>query len=99
MSGYGACSENALVEQPAIKRFDEMGWQKVLALEETFGVGGWLDYETKGKAIVVPRHNEGGKIRRGVASMTWIRFLEHGLLGQATMPEGFGTGARGGATF
>jgi len=50
-----AYSEDQLVEQPAIQLFAEMGWQTVSALEEVFGVGGTLERETKGEAVLVPR--------------------------------------------
>lgn len=32
-----ACTEDQLVEQPAIGLFAELGWQAVLATEEVFG--------------------------------------------------------------
>ena len=34
-----ACSEDQLVEQPAIELFAALGWQTVSALEESFGCG------------------------------------------------------------
>lgn len=49
------CSEDTLVEQPAIQLFAEMGWQPVSALEEIFGVGGTLGREAKSEAVLVLR--------------------------------------------
>lgn len=46
-------SEDALVEQPAIQPFAEMGWQTASATEEVFGVGGTLGWETKGEVGLV----------------------------------------------
>ena len=37
-----AYSEDQRVEQPAIGRFDALGWQSVSAPEGTFGAGGRL---------------------------------------------------------
>ena len=54
MSGH-AYSEDSLVEQPAIQLFAEIGWHTLSALEEVFGVGGTLERETKGEAVLVPR--------------------------------------------
>jgi type I restriction enzyme R subunit len=50
-----AYTEDQLVEQPAIGLFAELGWQTVSALEETFGVTGTLQRETKGEVVLVPR--------------------------------------------
>ena len=44
-------SEDQLVEQPAIGLFTTLGWQMVLALEETFGTGGLLGRETSGEVV------------------------------------------------
>jgi type I restriction enzyme R subunit len=48
-------SENALVEQPAIALYAELGWQTVSAMEEAFGARGTLGRETSGEAVLVPR--------------------------------------------
>ena len=48
-------NEEALVEQPAIQLFAEMGWQTLSALEEVFGVGSTLGRETKSEAVMVSR--------------------------------------------
>ena len=41
-----ACTEDQLVEQPAIGLFAKLGWQTVVAVEGVFGVGGTLGQET-----------------------------------------------------
>lgn len=48
-------TENQLVEQPAIGLFAELGWQTVSALDETFGVTGTLQRETKGEVVLASR--------------------------------------------
>ena len=48
-------TEDQLVEQPAIGLFAELGWTTVLALDETFGVTGTLQRETKGDVVLVSR--------------------------------------------
>ncbi|TKB83697.1 MAG: type I restriction endonuclease subunit R [Nitrospira sp.] len=48
-------NEDALVEQPAIQLFAELGWKTLSALDEIFGVGGTLGRETKGEAVLLPR--------------------------------------------
>ena len=50
-----ACTEDQLVEQPAIGLFAELGWDSVSALEETFGATGTLLRETKGEVVLVSR--------------------------------------------
>ena len=50
-----AYTEDQLVEQPAIGLFATLGWQTVSAMEETFGVGGTLERETKGEVVLVER--------------------------------------------
>jgi len=50
-----ACTEDQLVEQPAIGLFAELGWTTVSALEETFGASGTLQRETKGEVVLVSR--------------------------------------------
>jgi type I restriction enzyme R subunit len=50
-----ACSEDQLVEQPAIGLFATLGWQTVSALEETFGAGGTLGRETRGEVVLADR--------------------------------------------
>ena len=54
MSAY-ACTEDQLVEQPAIGLFAALGWTTVSALEETFGATGTLLRETKGEVVLVFR--------------------------------------------
>jgi type I restriction enzyme, R subunit len=39
------CTEDQLVEQPAIGLFAELGWQTVSAMEKTFGEAGTLERE------------------------------------------------------
>jgi type I restriction enzyme R subunit len=48
-------SEDALIEQPAIKLFAELGWQTINAFHETFGAGGTLGREHAGE-VVLRRH-------------------------------------------
>jgi type I restriction enzyme R subunit len=48
-------TEDQLVEQPAIGLFAELGWSAVSAMEETFGVSGTLQRETKGEVVLVSR--------------------------------------------
>jgi type I restriction enzyme R subunit len=50
-----AYTEDQLVEQPTIGLFAELGWTTVSASEETFGVSGTLQRETKGEVILVSR--------------------------------------------
>lgn len=49
MSDY---SEDALVEQPAITLFADLGWQTVNAYHETLGSGGTLGRGKIGRAHV-----------------------------------------------
>ena len=49
------CTEDQLVEQPAIQLFSEQGWKTVLALEEVFGPRGTLQRESPGEAVLVAR--------------------------------------------
>ncbi len=48
-------TEDALVEQPAIALFAELGRTTVSVLEETFGATGTLLRETKGEGVLVSR--------------------------------------------
>ena len=48
-------TEDQLVEQPAIHLFKELGWDTVLALEETLGPNGTLGRETTSDVVLVPR--------------------------------------------
>lgn len=48
-------SEDALVEQPAIAPFAELGWQTVSAKEEVFGPKGSLGRETPGEVVLLLR--------------------------------------------
>jgi hypothetical protein len=48
-------SEDASVEQPAIARFKELGWQAADCFYETFGPGGSLGRETRGEVILLSR--------------------------------------------
>ncbi len=49
---FVAYTEDQLVEQPAIGLFAELGWQTVSAMEESFGVTGTLQRETKGEVVL-----------------------------------------------
>ena len=48
-------TEDLLIELPAINLFSEIGWQTVVALEETFGPTGTLQHETKGEVVLLSR--------------------------------------------
>lgn len=50
-----AYTEDQLVEQPAIGLFAELGWETVVAMEETFGAEGALGRETKGEVVLGTR--------------------------------------------
>ena len=49
------CTEDQLVEQPAIALFAKLGWQTVSAMEEVFEPSGTLGRETPGEVLLVPR--------------------------------------------
>jgi type I restriction enzyme R subunit len=51
----GDYSENALVEQPAIALFRELGWDTANCFYEQFGPGGTLGRETKGEVVRTAR--------------------------------------------
>ena len=48
-------SEDALVEQPAIALFAELGWETVNCFRETLGAQGTLGRETRAEVVLVPR--------------------------------------------
>src|SRR4029079_13676662 len=48
-------TENVLVELPAIRLFEELGWASVSAKDEVFGPKGTLGREIKSDVAVVPR--------------------------------------------
>lgn len=48
-------TDDQLVEQPVIGLFAALGWQKVSAMEETFGTGGTLGRETRGEVVQTHR--------------------------------------------
>ena len=48
-------SEDALIEQPAIGIFEELGWQTINAFDEVFGKGGTLGRESAGEVVLL-RH-------------------------------------------
>jgi hypothetical protein len=50
-----ACTEDQLVEQPAIGLFAGPGWTVLSALEEVFGANGTLPRETKGEVVLMSR--------------------------------------------
>ena len=52
MSDY---SEDALVEQPAVALFGQLGWQTVNAYHEVLGAGGTLGRETRQDVVLRPR--------------------------------------------
>jgi len=52
---HDAYTEDALVEQPAIRLFEELGWETANCFEETFGPEGNLGRETRGEVVLVRR--------------------------------------------
>jgi type I restriction enzyme R subunit len=48
-------TEDALVEQPAIALFQELGWQYLNCYYERFGPDGTLGRETSQEVVLVPR--------------------------------------------
>ena len=48
-------SEDALIEQPAIALFAELGWETVNCFRETLGAQGTLGRETRAEVVLVPR--------------------------------------------
>src|SRR5713101_1008297 len=48
-------SEDALIEQPAIELFKQLGWEVANCYHETFGVNGTLGRETAGEVALVSR--------------------------------------------
>ena len=50
-----AYTEDQLIEQPAVHLFEQLGWQTVAAMEETFGESGLLGRETRGEVVLIPR--------------------------------------------
>ena len=50
-----AYSQDQIVGQPAIGLFAELGWTRVSALEEIFGVNGTLSCEIGGKVVLVSK--------------------------------------------
>lgn len=51
----GDYSEDALIEQPAIALFAELGWETANCFYETFGQNGTLGRETSSEVVLVPR--------------------------------------------
>ncbi|MBT7409705.1 MAG: DUF3387 domain-containing protein [Methylococcales bacterium] len=48
-----AYTEDALVEQPTIQLFNDLGWQSINCFEEVFGEDGTLGRENRGEVILV----------------------------------------------
>jgi len=48
-------SEGSLVEQPAIKLFQELGWETANCFYETYGAKGTLGRETPAEVVLIPR--------------------------------------------
>jgi type I restriction enzyme R subunit len=48
-------SENALVEQPAVALFGELGWATANCFYEQYGPGGTLGRETRGEVVLTAR--------------------------------------------
>ena len=48
-------TEDELVEQPAIQLFAQLGWEKVSARDEVFGLSGTLGRETKSEVVLMAR--------------------------------------------
>jgi len=51
----GVYSEDGLVEQPAIRLFEELGWETVNATDEALGAEGTLGRDVKGEVILGAR--------------------------------------------
>ena len=51
----GQYSEDQLVEQPAIKLFEELGWETLNAYQETLGPDGTLGRDNKSEVFLLPR--------------------------------------------
>jgi len=51
----GRYSEDQLVEQPAIKLFEDLGWETLNAYDETFGADGTLARDNKSEVFLVRR--------------------------------------------
>src|SRR5690348_5964255 len=48
-------SEDALIEQPAIALFNELGWATVNCYDEKLGSNGTLGRETRSEVVLAPR--------------------------------------------
>src|SRR5258707_10240586 len=48
-------SEDALIEQPAIALFRQLGWEHANCFRETFGPNGTLGRETAGEVVLIRR--------------------------------------------
>ena len=55
MTSLGDYTEDALVEQPALALFAELGWQTANCYEETFGPGGSLGRQHRGEVLLHSR--------------------------------------------
>jgi len=53
--GPGRFTEDQLVEQPAIRLFEELGWESISAYNETLGPGGTLARDNKSEIFLVAR--------------------------------------------
>jgi len=51
----GGYSEDALVEQPAVALFGDLGWETANCFNEVFGPGGTLGRETPADVVLLPR--------------------------------------------
>ncbi len=50
-------SEDALIEQPAIALFAELGYETANCFHERFGAHATLGRETSGEVVLVPRQS------------------------------------------
>ncbi len=83
----GQYSEDQLVEQPAIKLFEELGWERVNAYHETLGSTGTLGRDNKSEVFLVrrlrtaiTRLNPGvpvGAVEQAVTEITKPRTVMH----------------------
>jgi type I restriction enzyme R subunit len=68
-----AYTEDQLVEQPAIGLFAELGWQTVVAMDESFGADGRLGREASGEVVLVSR------LRAALTRLNASRMGHHAL--------------------
>lgn len=73
-------SENALVEQPTIALFAELGWRMVSVMEEVFGPSGTLGRETSGD-LGAERRDDADVLAKRETAVRWCRQAGSGRYG------------------